>query len=103
MLSHVALVRTDISEKRIVAVIIVTGIGELGTTLAVTAYIAFLCRMHQSLATANVVPNSLDLVFLIMDALRSSETSVLTRATLRNISEVAILHSHSRENLNSYK
>jgi hypothetical protein len=32
----------------------------------------------------------------------SSETSVLTRATLRNNPEDTILHSHRRENLKSY-
>jgi hypothetical protein len=37
-----------------------------------------------------------------METLRSSETSVLTRATRRNISEDAIPHSHRRENLISY-
>jgi hypothetical protein len=36
------------------------------------------------------------------EALRSSETSVLMRATWRNISEDAILHSHRRENLKAY-
>jgi hypothetical protein len=39
---------------------------------------------------------------LIMEALRSSETSVLTGATQRNILEEGILHSHHRKNLKSY-
>jgi hypothetical protein len=54
------------------------------------------------LVTANVIPSSPILVTLMMEAIRSSETSVVTRATQRNIAGNGILHSRRRESLKSY-
>jgi hypothetical protein len=48
--------------------------------------------VHRLLVTANVVPSSQILVTL-MEALRSPETPVLTRATRRNIPEDTILRN----------
>jgi hypothetical protein len=69
--------------------------GELGTMLAITSN-------QRLLVTANAVPSSPIHVTLMMEAPSSSETSVFTRATWRNILEGAILHSHHRENLKSF-
>jgi hypothetical protein len=97
MLRHLVFVRTDVSEERSVSIIRMTGVGELGTTLAVTS------NRRKLLVTANVVPSSPILVTLMVGALHSSQLSVLARATRRNIPEYGIPHSHRRENLTSYK
>jgi hypothetical protein len=76
MLCCVALVRTDVSEERIASIIRVTRIGKLGTTLAVTTnksmlcYV-FLCSVLWLPVTAKIVPRSLSLVTLMMEAIPS--------------------------------
>jgi hypothetical protein len=86
MLCRVALVRTDVSEELSASFIGVKRIGELGTTLAVTSTTTwYFFAAGRLLVTASVGPSSPSPLTPIKEVRSSSETSVLTRVTRRNI------------------
>jgi hypothetical protein len=68
-LRSVSLVRTEVAEENTASIIRVTRIGDLGTTLAVT---------------------SNRTITLVMDDIRSYDTSIRTGAEWRNITEDGI-------------
>jgi hypothetical protein len=65
-------------------------------------YSVLLRSVLQLIVTVNLVPSPLIVFTLTMEAIRSSETSVLTKTTPRHIPEDCSLHSQRRENFKSY-
>jgi hypothetical protein len=84
MLRHVVLVRTDVSEELSASIFRETRIDERWPCIS---------SQHASVASYGYVPTSPILDNLIMGALSSSESLVITRATRRNIPKAPFFKS----------
>jgi hypothetical protein len=82
----VALVRKDILEEHTASIIRVKIISKIKHQQLAT----------QMLVTVNIVTSLLILFTLMLEAIRSSKTSVLTRATLRHIPDDSILQEYDK-------
>jgi hypothetical protein len=91
-----ALVLTDVSEEHIASVISAKRTIELETALAVS--ISSLSALLL-LVTANLFPGSLIISTVMMEAIRSSVTSVLKRATGHHFTEAVLKNQYLLENV----
>jgi hypothetical protein len=73
-----------------------------GGTYRFRHQLVLLRSVLQLLVNANSIPSWLILSNLMIEAIRSYETSVITRAVERNTPEEFILRSHLCEKLKSY-
>jgi hypothetical protein len=96
ILRRPALVRIDVSEEGIASIIRVAKVGEVGTTLPIISN-CVLRLLH----TAKALSSSI-LVTLMMKAVRYYETSIITKATRRNIKGEGFLHSDRRRTIKAY-